>query len=514
VYRPDSQESLGQLATKDEYAAESRQAVSALTRQSLSQIANQIHMPSSSLVVFNSLSWSRSGLVELDLGRDTIVTEYPGKTPVPFEILSEGAGYRHVRFSAKDVPAMGFKCYALKAQHEENGVSPAANGEAGMAADAMENAYYRVQVDAATGAVKSIFDKQFNRELVDAASPYRFDQYLYVEGGGKAPSQIVYMRKSLPLAELKITPASEGRIVGRRKTPFGQILVMEAKGIHTPSVRTEILLYDEEKKIEFVNHITKEPVRDKEAVYLAFPMAAQRPSFQYEIQNGWVDPSKDMLKGAGLEWFSVNHWVKASGGDLDVAIVPVDAPFVTLGDINRGVWPEQFAPKSSTIFSYVFNNYWHTNYRAEQGGQATFRYVMTSGASLTPGDLARFGRGAMTPLEIGEVIDQDKVGNPDRPLEPAAVSFLQVDAPDVVVENWKAAEDGNGTVLRLLETAGTESEATLRFPLLQLKRAWLCTAMEDETKEIPVGGSSLKISLGPHQIVTLRILGEFQRPLP
>ena len=48
----------------------------------------------------------------------------------------------------------------------------------------MENAYYRVQVDAATGAVKSIFDKQLNRELVDAASPYRFNQYVYVEGGG------------------------------------------------------------------------------------------------------------------------------------------------------------------------------------------------------------------------------------------------------------------------------------------------------------------------------------------
>src|SRR5208282_191219 len=155
-----------------------------------------------------------------------------------------------------------------------------------------------------------------------------------------------------------------------------------------------------------------------------------------------VDPSKNMMKGAGLEWFSVGHWVKASSGDWDVAIVPVDAPLVTLGDINRGVWPEEFAPKSSTIFSYVYNNYWHTNYRAEQGGQATFRYVMTSGAPLLPADLARFGRAAMTPLEIGEVIDQDKAGNPDEALEPAPLSFLQMDGPGVVVENWKAAEDG------------------------------------------------------------------------
>ena len=515
VYQPDSQEAVQQLATKDEYVSESQHAVSALARESLSQIADQIQMPSSSLLVFNSLSWPRSGLVDLDLDQDKIVAEYPEKTPVPFEILSEGTGYRHVRFLARDVPAMGFKCYSLEPQPDASEVAGAATADASAkSGNIMENAYYRIEADAATGAVKSIFDKELNREVVDSSSPYRFNQYLYVEGGGKEPSQIVYMRRSLPFAELKITPSSGGRIVGLKKTPFGQVLTLEAHGVHTPLVRTEIFLYDAEKKIEFVNHVTKEPVRAKEAVYFAFPVAAPQPSFQYEIQNGLVDPSKDMLKGAGLEWFSVGHWVKASGGSWDVAIVPVDAPLVALGDINRGVWPEQFAPRSSTIFSYALNNYWHTNYRAEQGGEFTFRYAMTSGPTLSPGDLARFGRSAMTPLETDMVIDQDKVGNPARPLQPGPVSFLQIDAPDVAVENWKSAEDGNGSVLRLLETAGTGTRTVVRFPLFDLQRAWLSTAMEDNVKEIPVQHSSLEVELEPHQIVTLRILAQFHKQGP
>ena len=471
-------------------------------------------MPTGSLMIFNSLSWQRSRLVELDLNHDTIVTEYPGKTPVPFEVLSEGPGYRHMRFLATDVPAMGFKCYSLQEHKEESeDIAPAKERQAVMT-DTIENSFYRLQVDAATGALKSIFDKQLNRELVDAASPYRFNQYVYVEGGGKTPTQIVYMRKSLPFAELKVSPSRDGRLVGARKTPFRQILEVESKGVHTPSVRSEILLCDAEKKIEFVNHITKEFIRDKEAVYFAFPVALAKPSFSYEIQNGWVDPSKDMLKGAGLEWFSVGHWVKASAGDAEVAIVPVDAPLVTLGDINRGVWPEAFSAKSPTIFSYVMNNYWHTNYRAEQGGEATFRYVMTSGATLAPESLARFGRAAMTPLETDQVIDQDKVGNPDRPLAPVPLSFLQLDAPNVVVEAWKAADDGNGTVLRLLETGGKESTTMLRFPMLHLQGAWLCNAMEEDSKELAVESSSVEVALRPHQIVTVRVLGQFQRPGP
>jgi len=512
VSQPDSQEAVEQLATKDDYVNQSRQAVSALERESLSQIAHQIHMPSSSLLVFNSLSWPRSGLVELDLDRDRILTEFPNKTPVTFEVISESTGYRHVRFLAKDVPSMGFKCYSIEIRHAGEASTGATGASADVRGNVIENNYYRVEADAETGAVRSIFDKQLNRELVDASSPYRFDQYLYVEGGTD-DSQIVHMRKSLPLAELKAAPSSGGRIVGLRKTPFGQILTLEAKGLHTPSMRTEIILYDAEKKLEFVNHVTKEPVREKEAAYFAFPMAAPKPSFQYEIQNGWVDPSKDMIKGAGLEWFSVGHWVKASGGDWDVAMVPVDAPLVTLGDINRGTWPEEFHPKSSTIFSYVLNNYWHTNYRAEQGGEFTFRYVMTSGPTLLPADLARLGREAMTPLEISEVIAQDKVGNPDRPLEPIPTSFLQVDAPGVIVENWKAAEDGNGSVLRLLETAGAKSKTVVRFPLLHLQRAWLCTAVEDNIEEISVQDSSLEVTLGPHQIVTLRVVAQFSQPI-
>lgn len=505
VYRPDSEESVGQLATKDHYVAESQQAVNALAQQSLSQIADQIHMPAGSLLIFNTLSWPRNGLVEMDLERGMAITEYPEKIPVAFEVMREGPGYRHVRFLAKDIPAMGFKCYSLVARKDEQAAQGTASGTA---SDTMENNYYRVQVDAETGAVKSVFDKELKRELVDSASAYKFNQYLYVQGG--AQTQIVYMRKSLPLAQLTVTPASGGRMVGAKKTPFGQILTLEAKSARTPSVQSEIILFDGEKKIEFVNRVAKDAVREKEAGYFAFPVAAPKPAFSYEIQNGWVDTSRNMLKGAGLEWFNVMHWVKASGGDWDVAIVPVDAPLVTLGDINRGVWPEQFVPKSSTIFSYAFNNYWHTNYRADQGGEITFRYVMTSGAELTTENLARFGRAEMTPLEKDQVIDQDKVGNPERPLRPVPMSFLQVDAPDVVVETWKAAEDGRGTIVRLLETGGRESKARLQFPMLTLQRAWLANAMEEEEREIAVTGSTVEVPLRPLQIVTVRIVGTLQ----
>ncbi len=508
ISQPRSEEAKRQLATKNEYVRESQEEIDSLKERSLSQIANEIHMPSSTLLVFNTLSWTRSGVVNLDLENDQSVAEYPSLKPVPLEVLRKGRGYDRVRFLARDVPAMGFECYKIVSR-EKN--APPLAVEKPQAVTEMENAFYRITVDPATGAVSSVFDKQLNKELVDAASPYKFDQYLYVSGGGRSETQVVYMQKSLPVAKLTIDPASGGHVIGLRKTPYGQALTIESRDVHTPSIRTTILLFDNEKKIEFVNRFRKEPVDGKEAVYFAFPVAVEKPQFAYEIQNGWVDPSRNMLKGAGVEWFSVRHWVRVSNSSVSAAIVPVDAPLITLGDINRGVWPDKFEPKSSTVFSYALNNYWHTNYRAEQGGNFTFRYVFTSGPQLSPTELARLGRAAMTPLEAQKVADQDKYDDPARPLPAAPASFLEVSTPNVVVEDWKAAKDGQGTIVRLLETGGQAVTSRLTFPLFDLQQAWITNAVEENQKELSVSASSVEVSIQPHQILTLRIVARLKK---
>jgi len=503
--RPKSEESVAQLETKDHRVRDSYQIANSIIEQSLSEIANQIHMPATSLVVFNSLNWKRSELVEIDLDDGMTLQEHPGMQPVPVETLRRGNGYDHVRFLASEVPSVGFKCYQIA-----RGTRPASHapGESSESDEngLMENNFYRIEVDLSSGAIQSLYDKELKREIVDASSPYRLNQYLYVAGGDETRTQIVYMSKGLPHAKLSVSPSADGRILQRRRTPYGQVLTVAATGLHAPVIETDIILFDHEKKILLVNRLKKQPVSRKEAVYFAFPFAIHEPVFNYEIQNGWVDPSRNMLKGAGLEWFTAQHWVKVAGQDLEVGLVPVDSPLVTLGDINRGTWPQEFSPKSATVFSYVINNYWHTNFRRVQGGDFTFRYALTSGRSLAPDALAQFGRAAMTPLEINEVITNDKWENPSRPLPPQPTSFLEVDAGNVAVENWKVAEDGQGTVLRLLEVGGRAATARLRFPLLELHQAWVTTAMEVNQHEITVQGQSLEVNLKPHEIVTLRIL--------
>jgi alpha-mannosidase len=231
----------------------------------------------------------------------------------------------------------------------------------------------------------------------------------------------------------------------------------------------------------------------------------EHPQFRYEIQNGFVDPSRDLLPGAGREWFSAQHWVAAEQNGVTTALVPVDAPLIALGDIVRGTWPVEFGQRLGTIFSYVMNNYWDTNYAAGQGGDFTFRYVLTSGNHLEPAYLSRLGREEMSPLEVDQITSQDKAINSPRPLDSAQGSFLQVNNPDVELVTWKMAEDGEGTILRFLEVAGKESEVEVQTPLLEVKSAWMNDALERKQGSLSTSSHGFRFSVKPFQIVTVRL---------
>jgi alpha-mannosidase len=507
--RPESEETLRQFEVKDHFAVDGRLRVNAVLDQALSQLTDKIRMPATAFVVFNPLNWTRNDLVESDLDAGDTILEYPGKTPVALDVLARHAGYNHIRFLARDVPSLGYRCYQVVQPHPH---APAPPEETSLpVTSTLENAYYRLEVDPQAGGIKSIFDKQLNRDLVDNSSPYRFNQYLYV-AGGDGETQLVYMRQSLPLAKLTVTGSSGGRVTSVRRTPYGQVLTYETRGPYAPSIATEIILFDGQKRIELVNRVHKDPVNVKEAVYFAFPVAAERPEFSYEIQNGWVNPAHDLLQGGNVAWFTVQHWVRVASASLSVGVAPVDSPLITLGDVVRGTWPEEFQPKAGTIFSYAMNNYWHTNFRRVQNGDYTFRYAVTSGRDLSPAELARFGRAAMTPLELGELVPNDKFDDPERPLPPGASSFLEVDAPNVEVVNWKAADDGKGTIIRLLETGGTGATAHLTFPMFNVESAWRSNASEENQQPLNPSGHSLTVSLKPHEIATLRIVATMSGP--
>jgi alpha-mannosidase len=482
--QPEHHQTEDQIALKGSRATRARDDINESIQRGWAQLEALVRTKDSSVAVFNSLNWVRSGIVEI---------LYKGKG---ISLPGFGPGSVRVRFMAASVPAVGYKLYTIRPIAKERATSADLRGEL------LENQFYRVTLDLSTGAIASLFDKQLGRELVDSSSPYKFGQYLYVTGGDSYPENSLYrFGARLKPPSLTVHAASSGTLISAKKTPIGIVATLGSSAPNTPSIQTEILLPDSTKEILITYHLHKDRVLTRESTYVAFPFAVPTPAFTYGSQAGWVNPAKDELAGGSREWYLPTTWASVYNPKVAATVVPLDAPLVAFGDIVGGEWPAEFNPKNSTIFSWLMNNYWGTNFPAWQGGDFTFRYAITSNAQFNPPSLTRFALGALTPLERDDV-----PGTQDSSLLPnRGASLLEVGNPGVTLLTWKRAEDSDGTILRLQDTAGEQSNITIHSPFLTLERAWLCNLLEDNQAEIAIQGEDVTVSIKPFQVLTLRL---------
>jgi len=503
--QPEHHQSEDQIALKGSRAARARDDINESIQRGWAQLEALVRTKDNSIAVFNSLNWTRSGIVETDLPDGTTLVDSSTGAEAPVQILYKGKGISlpgfgpgnvRVRFVAASVPAVGYKLYTIKPIAKEQATSLDIRG------NILENEFYRLTLDPSSGAITSVFDKQLGRELVDSSSPYKFGQYLYVSGGDNYPENSLYrFGAGLKPPALTVHPATSGTLISATKTSIGIVATLSSSAPNTPSIQTEILLPDSTKDILITYHLHKDRVLTRESAYVAFPFAVTTPAFTYGSQAAWVNPAKDELAGGSREWYLPTTWASVYNPQVAASIVPLDAPLVAFGDIVRGEWPAEFRPKSSAIFSWLMNNYWGTNFAAWQGGDFTFRYAITSNAQFNAPSLTRFGLEALTPLERDDV-----PGTQDSSLLPnQEASLLEVGNPGVSLLTWKRAEDGDGTILRLQDTAGEASDIRIHSPFLRFERAWLCNLLEENHAEIRIQGEDLSVPIKPFQVLTLRL---------
>ncbi len=111
--QPEHEESVRQLRVKDDRAERASIEIEDVMNRSLSQLANDVHVPAGTLVIFNSLNWSRDAVVETDLDEHSKLIDMTTHQEVPLQVLSDKDKFIHVRFLAKDLPPVGYKCFCI-----------------------------------------------------------------------------------------------------------------------------------------------------------------------------------------------------------------------------------------------------------------------------------------------------------------------------------------------------------------------------------------------------------------
>jgi hypothetical protein len=427
----------------------------------------------SAIDVFNTASWPRTDLVTLPktmkLAGD-IVKDDHGE-PAPSQRLASG----ELVFIAKDIPPFGGRRFTVEAGSASG--SGAAKAEAVTLADST----ITLKLDPKSGAIASLRANNVDHEFVNAAANVGLNEYVYLPGGNVKNAQ-----RNGPT---KISVKDNGPLVAS--------LLVESEAPGCNKLVREIRLVSGLDRVEIIDTIDKKAVRSVEGVHFGFGFNVPNAALRINIPWGVIQPEKDQLAGACKNWFSVERWVDISNDQLGVTWSTMEAPLLEVGGLTANLPRSQPNPKaylsrieaSPTIYSWVMNNHWHTNYRADQEGETVFRYAIRPHNRYDQVAAARFGVESTEPL----------IAAPAAGPAPSG-SLVEISSgPIMITSLTPSSTDGKALRLRLYNTADTTAQALLKWNAVTPKNVSV-----SDLSGLPGGPAIGTLEMAPYEVLTLR----------
>lgn len=470
------------------------------------------------IVVFNPLSFTRTDLVRVPKFRgsgsrlhdlsspslDLEVCQYVHlagpQSAVPYAAYRYARGQfeshelRDLVFLAKDVPPLGYKVFKISDK-----ASGSPSNDISVGPDTLESRFYRIRIHRQTGGISSIYDKQWKRELVDERAPHKVNQFVmrWIQSGKiEGPTSVTVQK-------------------GQTGPVYGSVIIT-AQGPGCPQITQEVIVYDQIKRIDFANRILKDSSPLQE-IYFAFPFRMDNPDFRFEGSNSVIKPFRDQFPGSNTNYYVVQHWADVSDAEFGITLSPVESHLLEFGGLwpnycsqaHHGVDPPGYGapfvtPEQVTrgyMYAFVMSSNFRTNFQPVQQSEILLRYSLTTHeGDWRKGDCARFGWAITSPFIVDDVH-----GKKEGSLAPDTMSFCSVDKPNVLLTTLKQAEDGDGMIIRLIETQGKETTASVMLPHLAVTEAVVTNSVEENKGRAVFTKHQIQVNLRAFGITAVRI---------
>ncbi len=243
----------------------------------------------------------------------------------------------------------------------------------------------------------------------------------------------------------------------------------------------EFRLFKTTGRVDLVYDIEKKSVTQPEGIYIAFPFALENGRLAFDVQGGEVRPGIDQVPGSSNDWNTVQSYARLSDGKAAVLLMSPSVPLMQFGGINTGRYRAGAVPESNHVYAWPMNNYWTTNFNADQRGGHRWTFSIISGPDKGADAAARTGQGLRTPL-LCRVQSGGGSGDSLR-----QGSFISGWPGNVLLISAIPEADGKSAILQLRETMGKRSELklynTLNGKVLSMEAVNVCG--EKLLKDVP-----------------------------
>jgi alpha-mannosidase len=492
VREPYSQPTMEQRALKESYAWEANRRTASICEQAMGLLQSMFSREKDpSLIIFNTLNWKRSGLASVYIDhqivpRGKIAGIYDDKgNRLPVQAVSHRSDGTQWDVWITDVPEFGYKKYTIKTVDE---VSAVGNSSANMI---LENKWYRIETDNSKGTIISWYDKELASELVDGGSHYKLGEFILEQLGNRSQMESKRLDdfRRLPLDSVWFDSMTPGEIWNSIKF-FGE----SETAIGPRGFMFEIRLYNTEKRLDLAYSIVKKSIIDPESFYIAFPFSMKEGKHFTEVQGGVIETGKDQIKGSSNDWYTVQDFTSIRNSGSQLVMGSTEMPLMQFGAINTGRYKAGAMPQGTNLFSWPMNNYWVTNFNADQRGGHSWTYYMTTSADATNGFATRFGWGCRIPF-LTRIIPGSGTGE-----NKSEGSFITGWPKNIVLVSAEPEADGKSFVIHVRETDGKTSVLSLTNGLTD--KSLIINEVDVTGK--PVSKPSVDIS--PYETKFFRIL--------
>ncbi len=233
----------------------------------------------------------------------------------------------------------------------------------------------------------------------------------------------------------------------------------------------------------------------------AFPVDILSPTATYEIQ--WGNVCRPTHRNTSWDWARfetcAQKWVDLSEGDYGVSLLndckyghDIRDNIMRISLLRGPTNPDPEADLGEHRFAYSL--YPHSGAWDER--------TIAEAYSLND-PLITVTLTGVESLEGGKSGSDAAAANSQA----SGGSFIQTDKSNAVIETVKAAEDGNGIIVRLYESRRCRGAITLTAGF-GMNAVWKTNLLEENGEVLDPDGNKVSLQLNPYEIVTLRIVPE------
>jgi len=479
---------LNSYEKKDQYILNTNNIVSNELDTRLALLAKSVNMKGKRLVVYNPLPWKRSGIVENPWEK--------GKYFYVKEVAPSG----YVAFSPNEI-----KESTISNDNQSTFSTP----------------FYDIVFDLKRGGISSLVEKSSGHDLVDKESKYVIGQFLHERFSTKEVDQWFSMYSRIKDG-WGLNDLGKPGMLGPDKAPYMAFTPDDWKVAVSHSDVADIATLTSLATQSFAKKYTltftfprnaayvdvewfvddKTPDKQPEGGWLCFPFALEQPNFTIGRLGGPINPATDIIPGSNRYLMAVNSGVSITRPDKSgVALTPIDAPLVSLGEPGLWKFSLDYIPKLPSIYVNIYNNMWNTNYRLWQQGSWSekVRIWPISEYTSTVPNLIQNSWEARVPLLTGT--SDGAAGK-----LPAKNEGLSVSRKGVLVTAFGENPDGKGTVLRLWEQDGISGSITITLPKGSTYAKAVPVNLRGEIIGKPIYISKNKISLFIHAYAPVSLI--------